>query len=147
MSLTMSSFFAGRAVLYDDGHFVGTLSKNIFGGVDYHDIHGTLEGHTAQFGHQTNMYEQNGHLSGYYRPNIHGGHDFHGENGALTYHSASNIQGGHDMFDAHNTLVSHSIPNINGGLDWHSVQNLADNHDLSHHIDTITDLFHHHIGS
>jgi hypothetical protein len=27
----MSSFFAGRAVLYDDGHFVGTLSKNIFG--------------------------------------------------------------------------------------------------------------------
>jgi hypothetical protein len=31
--------------------------------------------------------------------------------------------------------------------DWHSVQNLADNHDLSHHIDTITDLFHHHIAS
>jgi hypothetical protein len=63
----MSSFFAGRAVLYDAGHFVGTLSKNIFG-VDYHDIHGTLEGNTAQFGHQTNMYEQNGHLSGSLSP-------------------------------------------------------------------------------
>ena len=43
-----------RAVLYDDGHLLALLSKHIWG-VDYHDIHGTLKGHTAQFGHQTNM--------------------------------------------------------------------------------------------
>lgn len=145
MSLTTSSFFAGRAVLYDNGQFVGSISKNIFGGVDYRDAHGILTEHTSQFGHQTNIYDQSGHSEGYYRQNIHGGHDFYGDNGTLTSHSASNIHGGHNVFDHNDTLISHSTSNINGGLDWHEASNFAENSNISSHIDSITDFFHHHM--